>query len=97
MIRNKDIRRWHVFDLLASLRAATSFLSPLCPLVGLDHVGLLLVGTVLLLPGIALVAEFVHFAGADGSVLLATRKANHPQALEGERGDSLLEDARVLE
>lgn len=72
-------------------------LSSLGPFVGLDHVFLLYVGTVGLLPDIALVAEFVHLAGIDRSVLLAARKADHPQGLEGEWTNSVLEGSHVLE
>mmetsp|Transcript_10548 Transcript_10548/g.25407 ORF Transcript_10548/g.25407 Transcript_10548/m.25407 type:complete len:273 (-) Transcript_10548:180-998(-) len=70
-------------------------LSSLRPLVGLDHVILLFVGAVFRLPGVALVAELVHLAGVDGSVLLTTGEANNSQALEVEGGDSLLEGGQV--
>ena len=73
------------------------FLPPLGSFVGLDHEIPPFVGTVFLLPGHALVAEFIHLARTDRSVLLASGETDHPQGLEGEGGDSLLKRSEVLE
>ena len=73
-----------------------SCLSPLGSFVGLDHEISLLVGAIFFFPDSALVAEFVHLAGIDGSVLLTSRETHHPQRLEGEWGNSLLEGSQIL-
>ena len=54
-----------------------------------------LVGSVLFFPCVALVAELVHFAGIDGSVLLTTGEGNDSQAEETQWGDSSFELAGV--
>jgi hypothetical protein len=56
-----------------------------------DHEFTLLVGSILLLPSIAFITEFVHLTWIDAAELLPARKTNYPQTLEIERSNSILE------
>ena len=64
--------------------------------IGFNHIISLHVGSVLLLPGITLIAELIHFAWIDGTVLLPTREADDTQTAKRKWTDPVLVLGHVL-
>ena len=64
--------------------------------LGLHHEVAALVRSVLLLPGLALVAELVHFARRDRPVLLPSRERDDLETVKVQRPDSVVEAGQVL-
>lgn len=71
-------------------------LATLGPGIALHHEISLHVRPILLLPGVTLIAEFIHLAWIDGAVLLPARETNNSQTTKRKRTNAVLKFGNIL-